>query len=522
VTPSEWSRVNDLFHRALAEPADRRAAFIAGACLGAPQIEAEVRSLLAAHDRADTFIEGPAPGVPSADPHESTGRSEAAVQADLAGQQIGPYRIERLLGRGGMGVVYLAEDTRLGRTVALKAVAPRYTDDDGRRERLRREARAAASLSHPGIATVYALEEFGAQLYLACEYVPGETLRAEIGRGPLSVGRSLQTALSLARALASAHDRGVVHRDLKPENVIRSPQGDIKILDFGLAQLRDTPQLIESLTEDGMVLGTPAYMSPEQARGRPVDFRSDLFSLGIILYELVSGIHPFSGTSTAPTIVNILENEPPRMAERRPDQTALQGLEWIEPIARTCLKKDPNDRYRSTHALVKALEEAEAGLSTRVRARPLDQPTKPAPDQALDPRWWWQFHQAAVAIIYCALLAPVWYARKWTGGVAGPLLFLAALVTVIVACTLRLHLWFTLRSYPALWRTQRDGSARWIWWADVSFVAVLAASAGFLLSSHGDFAILLVGIAVAVLLSATVVEPATTRAAFGAATGTES
>jgi serine/threonine protein kinase len=506
VNPSDWSRVNDLFHRTLGEPPERRGAFLAEACAGAPAIQAEVQSLLDAHARASDFIEAP--------PAEAVAAREDSA---LTGQQIGQYRVLRVLGRGGMGVVYLAEDTRLGRTVALKSVAPRFTADEGRRERLRREARAAASLSHPGIATVYALEEFGAQLYIASEYVPGETLRDELARGPLSVGRSLETALGVAQALASAHDRGIVHRDLKPENIIRTPAGDVKILDFGLARLRGAVEPLDPLTDDGMALGTPAYMSPEQARGRPVDFRSDVFSLGIILYELVSGVNPFTGQTTASTIVNILEAAPSRIIDHRPDQAG-GGLDWIEQIARTCLRKDPDERYRSTHALVRALEEARDAIATNavpVHRTPSGQGVPGAPgSETSDPQWWWQFHQAAVTIVYGSLLVPVWFARKWTGGVAGPVLFLAALVAVIVAGTLRLHLWFIFRSAASEWRAQRERSARWIRLADVGFVAVLIASAGFVLELHGDIAILLVGVAVAVLLSATVIEPATTRAAF--------
>jgi len=247
VNPSDWSRVNDLFHRALGEPAERRRELLAEACAGEPAIEAEVQSLLDAHDRAGDFIEAPATAAVPA--------SEASGHA--AGQLIGQYRVLREIGRGGMGIVYLAEDTRLGRTVALKSVAPRFVADDSRRERLRREARAAASLSHPGIATVYALEEFGTQLYIASEYVPGETLRDELSRGPLSVSRALETALNIARALASAHDRGIVHRDLKPANVLLTDDGQPMLLDFNLAH---DAKLSEA--EGARLGGTLPYMSP--------------------------------------------------------------------------------------------------------------------------------------------------------------------------------------------------------------------------------------------------------------------
>ena len=473
-------------------------------------------SLLDAHDRAADFIEAPAYAAETSAGSMSGLPAIDAREADLVGRQLGHYRIERVLGRGGMGVVYLADDTRLGRTVALKAVAPKFTDDEGRRERLRREARAAASLSHPGIATVYALEEFGSQLFLVSEYVPGDTLRDELRRGPLPALRAMETALAIARALASAHDRGIVHRDLKPENIIRAPSGTIKILDFGLARVGDSAESLASLTEDGAIVGTPAYMSPEQARGQTVDFRSDLFSLGILLYEMASGIHPFAGGSTASTIVNILEADPAPLTGRS-QQLAGASLDWIEPITQTCLHKRPGNRFPSTHALITALEQAHeatgAGRSapeakTNSAGR-LDGTTRQ------DPRWWWQFHQAAVTIVYASLLIPAWIARTWVGGTIGPLLFLAALVAVITACTLRLHLWFTLRSYPSEWRPQRARSTLWIRLADIGLAAAFIASAGFLLHTHIDVAVLLVGMAVAVLLSATIIEPATTRAAFG-------
>ena len=200
-------------------------------------------------------------------------------------ERIGHYLIRGVLGEGGMGVVYLAEDSRLGRTVALKAVAPQYVGDPARRERLRREARAAASLQHPGIATVFALEEIDDHLYIAGEYVPGETLRDELARGPLTPARAVETMLAIARALAVAHERGVIHRDLKPENLMRTPAGDMKILDFGLARVHDPVSTDATLSAEGSVLGTPAYMSPEQIRGKTVDGRADLFALGVVLYS---------------------------------------------------------------------------------------------------------------------------------------------------------------------------------------------------------------------------------------------
>jgi serine/threonine protein kinase len=273
------SDVVELFHRALERPSAERAAFLDDACAGNAALRAEVESLLGSHESAGTFMETPPAGAARLiDLMDQSG-------ASLVGQSLGQYEIRRVLGAGGMGVVYLADDTRLGRTVALKAIAPQFAADDGRRERLRREARAAATLSHPNIATIYALEQFGDQLFIASEYVPGETLRDEISSGPQSFNRVVETALALGRALTLAHDRGIVHRDLKPENIIRRPDGEIKILDFGLARVRASdPPPSPQLTEDGARLGTPTYMSPEQLRGEPLDGRSDLFALGVVIY----------------------------------------------------------------------------------------------------------------------------------------------------------------------------------------------------------------------------------------------
>ena len=284
----------------------------------------------------------------------------AAAGADpLVGQRLGHYQIRRLLGEGGMGIVYLADDTRLAREVALKAVRAQFADDPVRRARLEREAQAAAALTHPGIATVYALEEFDGRLFISSEYVAGETLRTELGRGPLSGTRLLETAIGIAQPLAAAHARGLVHRDLKPENVIRTPEGAIKILDFGLARLQDRQSRDQAITTQGTLLGTPAYMSPEQIRATDVDFRSDLFSFGIVVYELATGVNPFAGGDPASTIARILEVEPARLAERVPVSSAnTAGLGALTRVVTTCLQKDRNARYQSTRELEAALDAA--------------------------------------------------------------------------------------------------------------------------------------------------------------------
>jgi predicted Ser/Thr protein kinase len=499
-----WRRINDIFHRAVDIAPAGREAFVEGACAGDEAVRAEVLSLLAAHARADAFIEQPA--ASAADLAEA-----AAMAGVLTGRTIGQYRVERVLGEGGMGVVYLAHDERLGRTVALKALPARFTADPDRRERLVREARAVAALTHPGIATVYALEEIGGHFFIASEYVPGETLRGELARGPLTVTQTLDTAILVARVLAAAHDRGVVHRDLKPENLIRTPGGDVKVLDFGLALIRRASGDDARLTGDGTRLGTPGYMSPEQIRGADVDARSDVFSLGIVMYELVTGRHPFAGVDSAATLARILEFVPPRLAS---SVTIASGeaaqLGELDRIVNTCLQKSPDARYQSAHEVLGALESARQGLtvpSGGSRGRHMTPPEGLAPAS-----WWWKFHQGAASIGYFLLLVPLWLAREWIGGRAGLLLFAAGLVAAVAATILRLHLWFTVRSYPDEWADQRARTSIWIRLADLGFVVVLGGAGLSVMDLHASAALVLIGAAVAVFLSSTIIEPATTRA----------
>jgi hypothetical protein len=396
-----------------------------------------------------------------------------------------------------MGVVYLAEDTRLNRTVALKALSPLALGDPVRKERLRREARAAAGLTHPGIATVYALEDIDGALYIASEFVPGETLREELGRGPLSTERLIETGVAIADALAAAHARGVIHRDIKPENLIRTPDGGVKILDFGVAHEIDSAANATRLTMDGALLGTPGYMSPEQIRHEPIDGRSDVFSLGTVLYELATGTHPFASADPAATLANVLERDVPPFASP------------IDPIVRRCLQKRPEARY-STASAVRAALEAQRGQAVYVTP-----PVTLAPVPAAPARWWWQFHQAATSVAYLGLLVPLWVAHDWIEGPHGLVLFLIALTAVLVATTLRLHLWFTVRQYPGELPAQRRHSRPWIGVADAVLVVVLLTATAMTMESHNRVAVLLVTAAVAVLVSFAVIEPATTRAAFG-------
>ena len=268
--PDRWHRLSGIVQEALEHPPERRAAFLDDACREDSALRAAVTSLLAYHDQTNELMDTPTQLV-------GTELPDAGPSESLVGHTLHQYAVTEKLGEGGMGVVYRADDTRLGRLVAIKALSRQFTQNAERRERLRREARAAAALSHPGIATVYALEEFDDALYIVSEYVRGRTLRDEVTSGPAPGGPLLDTAIEIARALAVAHRHGVIHRDLKPENVIRTAEGRVKILDFGLARIENSPGGLAAsttrLTEPGTVLGTPGYMPPEQLRGQEVDFR---------------------------------------------------------------------------------------------------------------------------------------------------------------------------------------------------------------------------------------------------------
>ncbi len=483
MTDDRWTRVNALFHEALDQPDEGREAFLVRACGDDTALREEVRSLLAAGGRTTTFLEA---GI------------------DPARPAVGHYRIERVIGRGGMGVVYLAFDTRLGRRVALKAISPDYTHDPAKRERLRREARAAAGLAHPGIATVYALEEFGGEMFIAAEYVPGETLREEIARGPAQPGRAIDTVIALAAALAAAHDRGVVHRDLKPENVIRTSSGGIKILDFGLAQMTLDSSDEMRLTAHGRVIGTPAYMAPEQIRREPCDGRTDLFAAGVVLFELLTGAHPFAGADTGATLARILESSPDLPAPAPDD--ADRGLrERLGAILRRCLAKSPDARFNSAHALLAALETARRGGTA--------DDVEPASAAAGAMRWW-EFHQGATCFAYAALMVPLWIAGISITGRAGQLVFLVGLLGTVAAVVLRLHLWFAASSLPDEWRAQRARSHPWLRTAEWALVTALVVGGGWIVEARPAIGATLLSASVAVALSLTVIEPATTRAAF--------
>jgi Tol biopolymer transport system component len=281
------------------------------------------------------------------------------------GARLGPYEVIARLGAGGMGEVYRARDSRLNREVAVKVLPPEVASDADRRQRFEQEARAASALNHPGIVTVYDVGTSNGTFFITMELVEGETLRELLAAGPLSTRRTLELAGQVADALAKAHAAGIVHRDLKPENVIVSSDGFVKILDFGLAKLAEVPPgdqshlpTVSPATAPGMVLGTVGYMSPEQASGRAVDFRSDQFSFGSILYEMIGGRRAFEHATAAETLAAIIRDEPQPLASRA--SATPPPVRWI---AERCLAKDPKDRYASTSDLARDLKTVRERLS---------------------------------------------------------------------------------------------------------------------------------------------------------------
>ena len=350
--PELWRRVEELCQKALDLSESRRADFLHSACGNDEGLRKEVEGLLAHEKKAEQFIESPALDVAG---KILANQAPRESWTNLIGSTVSHYRVIQKLGGGGMGVVYKAEDTDLGRFVALKFLPDDIAHDPQALTRFQREARAASALNHPNIVTIYELGHLNGTHYIAMEMICGETVRALISSGPLPFRKAIAVATQVADALAKAHETGLVHRDLKPENLMVTDDGTAKILDFGLAKLRERPLDSESPTivgntDPGTVMGTLGYMSPEQANGGDVDFRSDQFSFGAVLYEIVHGQAAFPGGGRAEIMAAILRDHP----ERSPS-AKLQAPAPFFWILERCLAKDPNQRYASTRDLARDL-----------------------------------------------------------------------------------------------------------------------------------------------------------------------
>jgi len=429
LTTERWRLVKEIFQAAIELPAGERAAYLASACAGDPALLAEVESLIAAHQQTGSFLDTPAVNL-------AVEFAGAGQNHPLVGQSLSHYRILSLIGRGGMGEVYLAKDTRLNRRVALKLLPAEFTREAERVRRFIREAQAASALNHPNIITIHeigqASTESGAVHFIAEEFVEGQTLRQRLAGGRLKLNEAIDLASQIGAALDAAHEAGIIHRDIKPENVMIRHDGYVKVLDFGLAKLTEerqgdketrgqgenppvplSPSLPLSLP--GVVMGTASYMSPEQARGQEVDNRSDLFSLGVVLYEMETGRPPFRGATIADIISAILNREPAPLS-----QSVTEAPKEMERIVAKALRKDREERYQNVQDLLLDLKDlrqelmkAELGLLNGGSGR-RDSATEPNSLRAKPPLFSIRNPQSAIRIgaILAALIiaaAAAWF-----------------------------------------------------------------------------------------------------------------
>jgi WD40 repeat protein len=398
MTPDRWQQIEQLYHSALKREGSQRAAFLREACGGDESLRREVESLLAQQSEAKNFIETPAAKM-------------LAETPSLLGHEIGSYKIFSLLGSGGMGQVYRARDAKLGREVAIKVLPREFSSDLERVRRFEQEARAASALNHPNIITIHEIGQVEMVHYMVIELVEGKTLREVLAAGPVPIKRTLHISTQVADGLAKAHGAGITHRDLKPENLMITKEGLVKILDFGLAKQAGLSTVgagsevatIGDVTEPGVLLGTVGYMSPEQARGQVVNFQSDQFSFGAIVYEMVTGERAFARGSAPETLSAIIREEPRPITERNP-KTPMQ-LRWV--IER-CLAKDAEDRYASTRDLARELQTVRDHLTELVSGEPAGQPVATLPAGV---RRFRVLGAISVAVVLLALLAFISFHR---------------------------------------------------------------------------------------------------------------
>src|SRR5829696_2878265 len=378
-----WNHIDQLLQSALDIPAVERDAYLRRACGGDQRLEEEVRSLLAAHDRADRFLGAPAIDLAARElAGERSGDGSQAGGDPLIGQTRSHYRIVERIGAGGMGVLYKAEDTRLGRPVALKFVSDELSRDPEALDRIAREARMASALNHPNICTIYDIGEQDERSFIVMEYLEGTTLKDRLAAGALGLNAALDVGTQLATALDAAHTAGIIHRDIKPENIFVGPRDHVKVLDFGLAKsgpaTRQADVTTIAGTRQGVVMGTAAYMAPEQARGEAVDHRADIWSVGLVLYEMVKGTRP-------------------------PQAVRLRIEAWpeLERIISKCLETEREVRYQHAADLRTDLERLRRGQGATA-----------APQAALGRRRTRSLSIGAAAVVVTAVVAGVIYNRR--------------------------------------------------------------------------------------------------------------
>ena len=371
ISRDRWERVESIYHEALARDPDTRAAFLDESCGDDVELRSEVDSLMKFDGPAARFIETPAIELEA----KAIAADENSRSEKLLLKEIGPYRLISIISHGGMGDVFLAIDSRLDRKVAIKVLSTELTADSERILRFKQEARATSTLSDPNIVTLFEIGEVDGHHYIVTEYVEGATLRQLIARAP-SHQIDFKEAMSIARqvvdALNVAHEAGVVHRDIKPENVIVRADGLVKVLDFGIAKLtaEDSDSRPDYLTtKTGIIMGTASYMSPEQVRGQRVDHRADIFSVGAMLYEMLSGERPFEGETMADVMAAVLVKEP------KPLDTLVSNIPpTLQRIVERCLEKPPEKRFQTASDLAFSLKELNASISTPATNRKANGP----------------------------------------------------------------------------------------------------------------------------------------------------
>lgn len=406
MTPERWQQIDDLLQAALERPEDERAGFLDGACNSDAELRHDVESLLRFHGQADNFLEKPPADLAAVLIAEKNPALPFA-------RRINHYLLEHQIGHGGMGIVYLARDTRLGRLVALKLLQSRFTQDEDRVRRFQQEARAASALNHPNILTIHEVGQADDTYFIATEFVEGQTLRVLMRDGTLMLPQILDIMTQAAGALCAAHNAGIVHRDLKPENIMLRPDGYVKVLDFGLAKLNERSSAERNYstrvssdgftaveTNPGMVLGTVSYMSPEQARGQEMDERTDIFSLGVVLYEMVAGQEPFPGPTSYDVLAAVLHSEPQPLAQFNPQVPA-----ELQRIINRALAKDREARYQRMTEFCAELKTLKQQLEQGVKLKPAA-PTNPiGPRTALltAKRWRTAFVVLALLVLSVAI-----------------------------------------------------------------------------------------------------------------------
>ncbi len=414
MTQERWQMIEEILQAALDLQPDKRAAFLDEACAGDGELRREIESYLAREDSAEHFIETAAMTVVA----------RGLAEADLSGQQIGHYQIIKPIGEGGMGKVYLAKDLKLNRHVAIKFLPEAFTADPERVRRFEQEAQAASQLNHPNIVTVHDFGRNDGRHFIVTELIEGQTLREKLKDSPPDIPQIIAIALQVTSALKAAHAANIIHRDIKPENIMLREDGVVKVLDFGIAKLNENafvvppsggsaalaaygmaraePQPPEggttnvtatTLTAVGMIVGTASYMSPEQARGEEVDHRTDLFSLGTVLYEMVTRQRLFEGRTQAEVLRSLASNDESPKLESRLSDAPKELPKELAAIIRLALKKDRDKRYASAKAMLDDLQRLQEGLKTQRLRRTM------------------KYVAAGLAAALAIVLAALWFAR---------------------------------------------------------------------------------------------------------------